>query len=83
MSEQERCKKIALMCREILDTDEPFYWHLDLPDKEKDYTIDFLLRAVLGFAEMEDDRSSLKYAENKFYAAYNKITNKRVHPKNA
>ncbi|MUK89171.1 hypothetical protein GMD78_12385 [Ornithinibacillus sp. L9] len=71
--EQERCNRIANMCREILDTEEPFYWHLNMSDTQKNYTIDFLLRAVLGFAEREDNELYLKYVEEKFNAAYNKI----------
>ncbi|MCA1021773.1 hypothetical protein [Halobacillus litoralis] len=76
MTDRERYKRIALMCREILDGDEPFYWNYDLTDSDKDYTIDFLLRAVLGFAEKETEEnftSPLPYIEEKFFSAYYKI----------
>lgn len=82
-NDKERCRKIALMCREILDAEEPFYWHYDLKIEEKDHTIDSLLRAVLGYAERENERFSdggLDYIEEKFYSAYNKITDKEVYP---
>lgn len=69
------------MCREILDSEEPFYWHYNLSDKEKDLTIDALLRAVLGFAEMDKRPiGSFDYIEEKFFSAYNKVTGKEVYP---
>lgn len=81
MSEQERLNRIAKMCREILDTEEPFYWNYDLSEQEKDLTVDSLLRAVLGFAEREDGAvDSINYIEGKFFSAYNELTGKEVYP---
>ncbi|MFC2948508.1 hypothetical protein [Virgibacillus sediminis] len=83
MSDYKRYERIAKMCREILDDEEPFYWNLDLSDRQKDYTIDFLLRAVLGFAEKEVEErytDHLNYIEEKFYSAYNKITDREIYP---
>lgn len=76
MTDKERYEKIATMCREILDTEEPFYWHYDLSRHEKDLAVDALLRAVLGLTE----GISLEYVEEKFYSAYNRITKKKVYP---
>ncbi|GAA0341251.1 hypothetical protein ACFQ4Z_02930 [Oceanobacillus oncorhynchi subsp. oncorhynchi] len=83
MTDEEKIQKISVMCREILDSEEPFYWNYDLPEREKDLAIDFLLRAVLGFAERENGRfaaGGVSYIEEKFYSAYNKITSKDVYP---
>lgn len=76
-------EKIAKMCWEILDTEEPLYWHYDLSGHDKDLTIDALLRAVLGCAERENGKfavDGLSYVKEKFYSAYNIITNKGAYP---
>lgn len=81
MSDQGRYDEIAEMCREILDTEEPFYWNYDLSRHEKDLTIDLLLRTVLGLTEKTNDGTfSVGYASNKFNGAYNKLTKKKVYP---
>ncbi|MBH0230071.1 hypothetical protein [Halobacillus yeomjeoni] len=73
MTDHEKCKKIGLKCRSILDEELPFYFKYDLTDQEKDYAIDYLLRAILGFAERETDTERygdhFKYIEEKFYSA--------------
>jgi hypothetical protein len=78
MNDEERRKEIAFMCREILDTDEPFYRNYELTEREKDNTIDLLLRVVLGFTEKDvtGEHPDLDYAEKKFYGAYKYITGK-------
>lgn len=84
MNEQEKFKKIALMCRDILESDEPFYWNYDLEPHEKDIAIDLLLRSVLGLAEKESEKRGdgiMDYVEAKFYGAYSTITKKKVYPK--
>jgi len=83
MTDKERYERIVKMCREILDAEEPFYWNYNLSEREKDYAIDFLLRAVLGYAERENGTfvdGGLSYIEEKFFSAYNRITNKEVYP---
>lgn len=79
MRKNDRYKKIALMCRDVLDTNKPYSW--DLSDREKDITIDLLMRAVLGFVEADGkSRGDLDYIEVNFYGAYNIITGKEIFP---
>lgn len=79
-TQKEMRDNFSIMCREILDTEEPFYWIYNLSNNEKDMTIDLLLRAILGLVEQEDKTKADNYVEAKFYGAYNFITGKDIYP---
>lgn len=65
------------MCRDLLDTEQPYSWRKNIEtERERDLAIDLLLRTVLGLTEEPDKEGQLDYAEIKFFSAYNTLTSK-------
>ncbi|MDM5199264.1 hypothetical protein QUF79_14680 [Fictibacillus enclensis] len=83
LTETDKHKRVAKMCREILDSENPLTFSLaNMEKREAILTIDFLLRAVLGYAEKEihNHSGSMDYIEEKFFSAYKKVTKKEIYP---
>ena len=77
---EERYHAIAYMCKDLLESQEPYIWKNKVNEHERDIAIDLLLRSVLGLTEKQNSKEHLNYVEQNFYGAYYQLTKKFVTP---